>query len=682
MTTRRTFLLSLAAAPLAGVPAGHGSMMWDYVVGRIRALDEERRKRLASATTAEQIWLLQQRVRARLARMWGPFPGQRTPLNARLVGSLERNGYVVEKLVYESRPSFFVTANLYRPQTASGRLPAVIFPPGHTAAGKVHESYEKQCILLARNGFVVLTWDPIGQGERLQLWDAEKRRSLAGRAATAEHDVLGKQCYLLGISLMQYRVWDAMRAIDYLESRDDVDAARIGCAGQSGGGMETLQLAPFETRIQAAVSVCAVSTFRDKTEALLIADPEQNLYGTLGYGIDHPELLATVAPRPMLIGSALRDFVPIEGARRTYQEVRHVYDVLGCPGKLGMFTTDDQHSLNQEMREAAATWLVRWLAGRNEAIHESAETVPAEADLRCTATGQVADSLGGETVGSLNLKLADRMAPQRELPSTPGQYEVYRREIAQLVTRITRVDVEGHETGITVPVRSSGPAGPVVVVVAESGKDDPALLRDIVRPLADAGHRVVGLDVRGWGETLPSMPAKKDTYPWDEFFAYRSLELGRPLFGQRLRDVLVTAPAAAGGNGYALVGIGAGALLAAHAAVLEPRIRSVVALSPLLSYRCLLEDPMYRQPFSSFLPGVIAAYEVRDVLAAIAPRRLLVLNPEDAERRPAGPEVAAKQFHWAGQVYRAAGASNAFALHSGVSSADLGPMIARWLASA
>jgi hypothetical protein len=171
------------------------------------------------------------------------------------------------------------------------------------------------------------------------------------------------------------------------------------------------------------------------------------------------------------------------------------------------------------------------------------------------------------------------MAPQRELPSRPGQYEVYRGEIAQLVTRITRVDVEEHETGITVPARSSGPAGPVVVVVAESGKDL-ALLRDIVRPLADAGHRVVGLDARGWGETLPSMPEKKDTNPWDEFFTYRSLELGRPLFGKRLRDVLVTAPAAAGGNSY-----------------------------------------------------------------------------------------------------RAAGASNAFALHSGVSNADLGSMIARWLAS-
>ena len=562
MTTRRTFLGSLAAAPLANAGAGHGSMMWDYIVGRIRVLDEERQARLAATATEEQIWALQHRTRSHLGRMWGAFPRERTPLNARRVGTVERSGYVVEKIVYESQPSFFVTANLYRPGAPAGRLPAVIFPPGHTNSGKVSGSYEKQCILLARNGFIVITWDPVGQGERLQLWDAQKKASLAGKSATAEHGLLGQQCYLLGINLMQYRVWDAMRAIDYLESRDDVDATRIGCAGQSGGGMETLQLAPFETRIQAAVSVCAVSTFRHKTEALLIADPEQNLYGTLGYGIDHPELLAAVAPRAMLIGSALRDFVPIEGARRTYQEVRHVYDVLGCPDKLAMFTTDDQHSLNQEMREASATWLARWLAGRKDKIHESPEEVPTADDLRCTPTGQVADSLRGETVLTLNLKLADRIAPKRDLPATVGQCEVYRRQIAQSVSRITRLDLEHAEPGIVVPVRSWGTTGSPVVIVAESGKDDPATAANIAQPLADAGYRVTGIDVRGWGETKPNMPDKKANYPWDEFFAFRSLELGRPLFGQRLRDVLVAAATAAGGRPYALVGVGAGALLA------------------------------------------------------------------------------------------------------------------------
>jgi hypothetical protein len=276
--------------------------------------------------------------------------------------------------------------------------------------------------------------------------------------------------------------------------------------------MEILQPAPFETRIQAAVSVCAVTTFRHKTEALLIAGPEQNLYGTLGYGIDHPELLATVA---------LRDFVPIEGVRRTCQEVRRVYAVLGCPEKVAMFTTDDQHSLNLEMLEATASWVARWLAGRTEPIHESPRNGARGTGPRCTATGQVAESLHGETVSSLNVKLADRIAPKRKLPSTRGQCEVYRREIGQLVTRVTRPDLAGAETGITAPIRSSCPAGRIVVMVAESGKDDPALLRDVVGPLNDAGYRVAGLDARGWGETLPSMPETKEKYPWDELDAAR-----------------------------------------------------------------------------------------------------------------------------------------------------------------
>jgi cephalosporin-C deacetylase-like acetyl esterase len=164
---------------------------------------------------------------------------------------------------------------------------------------------------MAQSGFVALIWDPIGQGERLQLWDAEQGVSLAG-PGTREHRVLGNQCYLVGWNLMNFRAWDAIRVIDYLATRPDVDSGRIAMAGNSGGGMETLQFACFDDRIKAAIPMCAVSTFRHKTQAMLIADPEQILYGTLEHGIDHPELLAAYAPKALMVGSAKQDYIPIE----------------------------------------------------------------------------------------------------------------------------------------------------------------------------------------------------------------------------------------------------------------------------------------------------------------------------------------------------------------------------------
>jgi hypothetical protein len=656
MMNRRQFAGCLAGA--AGAPAAsgaYGSMMWDYITGCIGALDQTRRARLAALRSREQLMALQREVRLRLPEMWGPFPKERTPLNAHHIATLDQSDYAIEKIVFESRPAFFVTANLYRPKQVEGRLPAIIFPLGHTDNGKAAGSYQQFAILTARSGFICLTWDPIGQGERLQLWDIEKHASQAG-TGTREHRVLGIQCYLVGLNLMNYRVWDAMRAIDYLESRPDVDPDRIGCAGQSGGGMETLQLAPFETRIQAASPSCAVASFRHKTEALLIADPEQILYGTLGYGIDHPELLATVAPRGVLIGAAIRDFVPIAGARGAYEELRHPFSLMGATDKAGFVETDDTHSLNQELREATASWFVRRLAGKEVRVKELPSQILKDGELRCTETGQVIESLGGETVFTLNRRRAAEIAPRRSLPAGAGELESYQKEIRLLAHRVTRLDLERKEEGIHIPARTFGTSaqrGRPLVVVAEAGKDDPSV-QALVKGLVAGGRRVMGIDVRGWGETKPHLPDKKANFSWDEFFAYRSLELGRPVFGQRLRDLLVTAPEIAGSPEWDLVGVGAGALLAAYAGALEPRVRGVAAIGLLLSYHSVIDDFLYRQPLSSLLPGVIGEFEVRDVLAAIAPRTLLVVNPENARRDPAPKVEAQRELDWTRQIYRIA----------------------------
>jgi cephalosporin-C deacetylase-like acetyl esterase len=654
-------------------------MLWDHILEKIRGQDQKRAERLRRVKTPAQLRDLQRYVRSSLLEMWGPLPEERSPLNPRQMGTLDRGDHAIEKVIFESRPRFHVTANLYRPKEPGGRLPAIVFPPGHGSAGKAYEAYQRFCILMARNGFAVLALDCIGQGERLQLWDASTRSSPV-RPGTGEHTVLGRQCYLLGINLMQYRVWDTIRGLDYLLSRDDVDPERIGLAGQSGGGMEALQLAPFETRFKAAVSVCAVATFRHKTEALLMADPEQILVGTLERGIDHPELLATIAPRPVLIGSAIRDYVPIAAARATYAEVRPVFDAIDAQDKVRMIETDDTHGLNAEFRRGLCEWFSRWLGASPPAVAEEHVDLPDERELQCTRSGQVVEEFGGETVFTMNRRLCDGAAGGPALPKSPSRFPGYRSKMKTVVEQITRLGLMKPDGGVEVPVKVFGDKGDIALLVAEAGKDDAAVQRDIIQPVVAAGHRVAGMDVRGWGETKPRMEGKGANFAWDDFFAYRSLELGQPLFGQRLRDVLVAAPRVPAAGPWTAIGVGAGALLLAHAAVVEPRFHRVVLIRPLLSYRSLVADPLYRQPFSLFLPGVISAYDVADLLACIAPRKVLILNPEDAQRRPVTMSVAAGELQRASHAHQLA-RSAGFEVKCGLSADAIGHEIARWMAA-
>ena len=682
--TRAEFLASLLAAgglaPRSARANGLDQMMWDYMSGYLQRLDQNRRREFAKLSTSADLDALRAKVRNKLLEMWGPLPAEKTPLHPRHIATIDRSDYVIEKIIYESRPRFYVTANLYRPKGRSGSLPAVIFPPGHAAEGKAYPAYQKFCIVMARSGFVVLNWDPVGQGERVQLWDRTRNRPLVG-AGSREHTVLGRQCYLLGLNLMGYRAWDAVRAIDYLESRSDVDPERIGMAGNSGGGMETLQFAPYEPRVKVAVPMCAVASFRAKTEALLIADPEQILYGTLRHGIDHPELLAALAPRPVLIGSAARDYVPIESARETFRAVSGFYQRLGLPDKAAIVVTDDTHGLNKQLRDASASWLARWLGAGPPSTQDPEADVLPEADLRCTETGQVAALPDATTVLTLNQDYARKTAPRRAVPSTADEFQIFRTEVARQVQFVTQAGSFKPEAGIHVPDRVFDPASFArgdALVVSDRGRDEPLLRRSVIDPLITAGYRVASLDLRGWGESEPRMPQFDVKFSWDDFFAYRSLEIGRSLLGQRVKDLLSVAPRRTTHRRWLVVGVGAAALVALHAAVIEPRITRLVTVGGLLSYRSLIDDPLTTQPFSSFLPGVIPAYDLKDLYAALAPRNVLVVNPMNSRRKPAGRVKAWEELDWTAQTYERMNATDSFRLETQVSSLKMRALLGDW----
>ena len=158
-----------------------------------------------------------------------------------------------------------------------------------------------------KKGFIVLTYDPIGQGERLQYFDLEKGESRVG-GSTKEHSYVGAQCFIAGNSIARHMIWDGIRGIDYLLTREEVDPKRIGLTGLSGGGTLTSYIAAFDARVHAAAPQCYITSFKRLLESIGPQDGEQNFYHGIARGIDHADLLEVRAPKPALVLATTRDY--------------------------------------------------------------------------------------------------------------------------------------------------------------------------------------------------------------------------------------------------------------------------------------------------------------------------------------------------------------------------------------
>jgi len=346
-------LVMLAASPLLHsaddfrvLPGDFNSdktqqMMRSYLRQVTHAVLDERLEQLEELKSPEQIQAYQKKRRDFFLETIGGPPPQ-TPLKPKITGRLEYPEYSVEKIIFESLPNFHVTANLYIPKTR-GPHPGVLLPCGHSSNGKAAEPYQLASILLARNGFTVLCWDPIGQGERRQLIDIPDAPK-----GTSEHMTEGVAPILLGRNLATYMIWDGMRALDYLQSRQEVDPERIGCTGISGGGNLTSMLMALDSRIDVAAPGCFMTTHRMKNESPGPGDAEQNLFGQIQQGFDHPDFIITRAPKPTLILAATYDFVPIEGSWVAYRQAKRIYGKLGFPERVQLVEANEKHGFGLE----------------------------------------------------------------------------------------------------------------------------------------------------------------------------------------------------------------------------------------------------------------------------------------------------------------------------------------------
>lgn len=624
-------------------------MVQEHFVTKVRAIESAR----VEPKTKEEAERYIATVREKIKQCFGPFP-ERTPLNAKVAGVLDRDGYTVEKVIFESRPGFLVTANLYLPKKP-GKHPAVIGSCGHSDNGKAYPGYQSFAQGLARMGYACLIFDPLGQGERLQYADENLKPKYG--IGVSEHILAGNQQLLVGEFIGSWRAWDGIRALDYLLSRPEVDPAHVGITGNSGGGTMTTWLCGLEPRFTMAAPSCFVTTMRRNLENELPQDTEQCPPKALALGLDHSDFLAVMAPKPVIILAQEKDYFDVRGATEAYERLKRLYKLLGHEENISLFVGPRPHGYTQESREA----MYRWFNGATKVSDAQVEptlTIEKDEDLWCTPKGQVA-GIGSRSIHVFTAEKAKALAAKREkltgeklraavvdllkLPErrgTPDHRHLlpprgargYPKRFASSYAVETEPGIHALVYRLADESLSSRPtqnAGKAILYVSHHSADAELRAEPPVKELmqAEPESTVYAVDVRGVGESKPDACGDNSflkPYGSDYFYAIHSVMLDRPYVGQRTHDLLAVLDwlAAQGHAEIHLAAKGWGTVPATFAALLSPVVKRVTLKELLPSYQSIAEAEKYDWPLSALLPNVLATFDLPDCYEELKARNL------------------------------------------------------------
>ncbi len=629
-----------------------------------------RNRELAKLTTPEAVRARQKWVRETFWRLVGGLP-QRTPLDARTLSVLKRPDYEVEKIVYESRPNFHVPALLYLPVSGSAPYPAVLFQMGHAANGKAYDAYQRCCQGLARLGFMVLAFDPMGQGERI-YYPGQNGQSRVG-SADLEHTVPGRQMLLYGYTATRMQVWDAIRSLDYLAEHPLVDRKRIGATGQSGGGTLTMLLAAVDDRLAAAV-VCS-----GNTENFACAnfnppgstdDAEQNFVGSGPLGFDRWDVLYPLAPKPLLVSVSDKDsfgtYSPnyISSGWEEFQKLRKLYEILGAPDHLAWTSTPLPHSLAYDSRLSVYNWFSKWLKGETRRIEREppVEPEPDEA-LWVSTAGNVIRSFGGLTPFQLNRsrKVARRQSDLARLLGAQRPAPGLRMNVLRRVPS-RDVDIEAVEVQtaprVWVPAwvflpRQKGDTRGAALLLEPSSRSNRWHEGQLYQRLAAAGVPVCVASPRGVDDLTPEFGRGAARYARshndEEPYAWASLILGRPMLGQWVTDTLALAAALRARSEFGGVPLTVAALdkmtvPALCAAALDPSVARLYLAHGLISFQSVVDTEIYRASFANFVPGFLNYTDLPEIAASLAPRKVVLAGAVDGAGAEADPADVRRQY--------------------------------------
>lgn len=661
--------------PDGGAP---GSMLQDSLLNSANTFFEQWRTRYDQLSDPQQIQEYQLRIRQQFLQQIGGLPAD-TPLRPQITGRISRSGYSVEKVLFDSQPNFFVTAALFLPDwdRYSPPWPAVVVLCGHAAEGKLQDGYQRAAALAALNGLAAMVVDPIGQGERRQILEADA----PSLSPTVEHTLVGTAAIPLGWNTARWMIHDGMRAMDYLQSRPDIQADRLGVMGNSGGGTQTSYLMALDERVLAAAPSCYLTTFQKLLNTIGPQDAEQNIHGQIAWGMDHADFVLMRAPRPTLISCATQDYFDIQGTWTTYRDAKRFYERVGAGRAVEIVEVDAAHGWHPSLRRASVQFMCQHLAGRLTPIDDP-EVQPLSSDeMQVTSQGQVLRIAGAVSVfdhireesqrlGAVRLEarpaaseLVDRVRqlagirPLEQIPR-PEQISVPH-EIKQSFTRHPLADrallepvLLKAERGIWLPgvlaspIESSGDhqqsnsksihANPVCLLFETGFREAVHTGGEVERRIA-SGQIVLAVDIRGIGETEPV-----GKYWYNQRFgrnggnAMLAYLQGQSLVGLRAEDCLVVCrwlSERVGGGKVDVVANGELTVAAMHAGALEPSLIDRLEIRQgLNSWTDLSRAPLLENQICNVVHGALQVYDLPD-LSSVMGHRLIVTLPQPPEAK-------------------------------------------------
>jgi cephalosporin-C deacetylase-like acetyl esterase len=531
--------------------------------------------------------------------MLGVSDHKKTPLKATVTGTVKRDPVVIEKLHFQSLPGLYVTGNLYRPAEAKGKLPAILYVCGHSGRGRDGNktAFQDHGMWFARNGYVCLILDTLQLGEVPGIHHGTYRE--------------GKwHWHSRGYTPAGVEAWNGIRAIDYLQSRKDVDAGKIGVTGISGGGAVTLWIAAADERVKVAVPVSGMSDLRSYVIDKVIEGHCDCMFLANLHGWEWTTIAAMVAPRPMLFANSDNDRIfPMDGNRRISEKLRRCYKMLGKPENFHDFVSKGGHDYREDLRVAVFKFLNRHLKGDAGEVKDADDKPLPGKELRVFPTDADLPK------DSINHRIDEVFLPvaKMEVPTADG-FDFWKKEkVTRLMSLLGAGDFPRPE-GDTRELAGPGDRSRGLLWVTL--EDTKAAEKEALAAAKAADAGIVALVApRGSGGTAFTRKSPPNTVERSLFL------LGETLGRGQLRDVfqaLLGVTKKHSGVKWAVGGAGQAGVLAAYAAVFTPRAAEVILDSPTATH---LDGP--------HLPGILRHTDIPEVLGLLAPRPLTILGGRD-----------------------------------------------------